>query len=500
VARGSARPASGSAPARACRAERGLSERSPLTGAAWRRARAHRGLIACCSTETNGTTAISGAPRARRSTASPAAPDCLGRGCGHCPGGGVRRARRSGGTGKEGRRHRRGRHRDAAAAGARAAAASLDGRADDDRSGRAGIRFERVGRERVVLRTRTRSVVDARSHPCSCPRPEPAACAAGSDACTSRRRLGRIVTLTASFPALGTTAAVAVAAADPDTLSAARGALERELAAIDRACSRFRDDSELSRANANAGREVRVGPLLLEALRVALRVARLTGGLVDPTVGRTLRLAGYDRTFRLVAARDGSSFEARFERVPGWSCVSLDEERSLLRVPEGVELDLGASGKALAADRGAAAATEAAGCGVLVGLGGDISIAGEPPPEGWPVRLADDHAADLDSSGPTVALAGGGLASSGTTVRRWRSAAAEIHHIVDPRTGRPAVTPWRTVSVAAATCVDANAAGTAAVVLGSEAPAWLEAHALPARLVQRDGAPVCVGGWPPEAP
>jgi thiamine biosynthesis lipoprotein len=307
------------------------------------------------------------------------------------------------------------------------------------------------------------------------------------------------VTASASFPALGTTAVVVVA--DPDALPAARDALERELAAVDGACSRFRDDSELAGANARAGREVRVGPLLLEALQTALRVARLTAGLVDPTVGRTLRLSGYDRTFRLVAARDGSRFEARFQHVPGWTCVHLDPERSLLRVPAGVELDLGATAKALAADRGAAAARLAGGCGVLVGLGGDLSVAGKPPPDGWPVRLADDHAAGLDAAGPTVAVGGGGLATSGTTVRRWRSVDAELHHIVDPRTGRPAVTPWRTVTVAAATCVDANAAATASVVLGAAAPAWLERRRLPARLApwDGDGAAVCVGGWPPEA-
>jgi FAD:protein FMN transferase len=305
------------------------------------------------------------------------------------------------------------------------------------------------------------------------------------------------VTVSASFPALGTTAVVAVT--HPDALPDARAALERELAEVDRTCSRFRDNSELSRANASAGSEVRVGPLLLEALRIALRAARVTDGLVDPTVGRTLRLAGYDRTFRLVAARRGDGFETRFERVPGWTCVGLDEERSLLRVPADVELDLGATAKALAADRGAAAAHEVVGCGVLVGLGGDISIAGAPPGDGWPVRLADDHGVALDAPGPTVALFAGGLASSGTTVRRWRSVDAELHHIIDPRTGRPAVTPWRTVSVAAASCVDANTAGTAAVVLGHDAPSWLAERGLPARLVRQDGVAVCVGGWPEDS-
>ena len=299
---------------------------------------------------------------------------------------------------------------------------------------------------------------------------------------------------TASFVALGTTAVVAVV--EPAALAQARAALERELAAIDAACSRFRDDSELARVNANAGRPVRVGPLLREAVRVAIHASDATGGLVSPTLGRALRLAGYDRTFRLVASRDG--FEPRFEPVAPAE-VELDEERSIVRVPPGAELDLGATAKALAADRGVRAAHAAAGCGVLVSLGGDVAIAGEPPSCGWPVRIADDCAAPLDVPGPTVALTGGGLASSGTTVRRWRAGSAELHHIVDPRSGWPADTPWRTVTVAAASCVDANIASTAAVVLGDEAPAWLEARRLPARLVPRDGAATCVGGWPAEA-
>jgi thiamine biosynthesis lipoprotein len=304
------------------------------------------------------------------------------------------------------------------------------------------------------------------------------------------------VSATASFPALGTTAVVCVA--EPGRLVHARTELVRELDRIDGACSRFREDSELSRLNRNAGSWTAVGPLLLEALRIALDVARATDGLVDPTVGRTLRAAGYDRTFRLVCRRDGETFRARFAPVPGWGRVQLDEERAAARVPRGAELDLGATAKAHAADRAARACSEAAGCGVLVALGGDVSVAGGAPAGGWPVRVADDHAAPLSSDGPVVGVSAGGLATSGTTVRRWRSGATELHHVIDPRTGHPAATPWRTVTVAAASCVDANAASTAALVLAEEAPHWLAERRLPARLVTATGSEICVGGWPEE--
>jgi FAD:protein FMN transferase len=289
-----------------------------------------------------------------------------------------------------------------------------------------------------------------------------------------------------------------MAVTEPRALADARRILADELAAADAACSRFRADSELVLLNRSAGSAVRVGRRLFEAVRVALDVAALTGGLVDPTVGATLRLAGYDRTFAEIRLRDGRTVRPSFAPVPGWTSVVLDPRRRTIRIPQGVELDLGATAKALIADEAALLAAHATGAGVLVGLGGDVAVAGEAPAGGWAVRIADDHAAPLDGPGPVVAISSGGLASSGTSVRRWTTAGGELHHIVDPRTARPAVTPWRTVSVAAGSCVRANAASTAAVVLGESAPSWLAKEGLPARLAADDGRVVTVNGWPEE--
>ena len=129
-------------------------------------------------------------------------------------------------------------------------------------------------------------------------------------------------------------------------------------------------------------------------------------------------------------------------------------------------------------------------------LGGDIAVAGDGPVGGWHVRVTDDHAAGPGSAGQTVQVSGGGLATSSTTTRTWASQAGRLHHVFDPRTGRPAEVVWRTVSVAAGTCVDANTASTAAIVRGGAAPAWLESSRLPARLVRRDGSALRVAGWP----
>jgi thiamine biosynthesis lipoprotein len=134
-----------------------------------------------------------------------------------------------------------------------------------------------------------------------------------------------------------------------------------------------------------------------------------------------------------------------------------------------------------------------------VSLGGDVAVAGDPPDAGWSVGLADDHAAPFPAEGPAVGIQSGGLATSGTCVRTWATASGRAHHIIDPRTGSPADTPWRTVSVAAASCVDANTASTAAMVLGDEAPDWLAQRRLPARLVRNDGSVLRVADWPGEA-
>ena len=305
---------------------------------------------------------------------------------------------------------------------------------------------------------------------------------------------------TARWRALGTSAVVVTT--DSAALADARTAVMRELAAIDRAASRFRGDSELSALNAAAGRgPVTVSPLLAQAIGVALRAARVSRGAVDPTLGAELVRAGYDRDFAelpaiTAAAAADTGAGAAPRRRSAWPAVRLDRERRLVTLPAGVALDLGATAKALAADRAARAAHEAAGCGVLVSLGGDVAVAGPAPEHGWAIRVTDDHAGPQEALGQTISIRSGGLATSGTTVRRWQAADGPQHHIIDPRTGRPAAVVWRTASVAAASCVDANTASTATIVHGADAAPWLLRHRLPARLVSARGRVLLIGAWP----
>jgi thiamine biosynthesis lipoprotein ApbE len=293
--------------------------------------------------------------------------------------------------------------------------------------------------------------------------------------------------------ALGTSVVVAVT--DADALEAARDAVALEVDALDRACSRFRDDSDLTRLNDAGGLPVVVSPLLAEAIRVALRAARLTDGDVDPTVGGALEAIGYDVDFSAIEP-DRGDFAVKHRAAPGWADVVITDRPALVTLPVGTILDLGATAKALGADRAARAAHAATAGGVLVSLGGDIAVAGRPPEHGWPVRVMDDHAAHLDAPGQSITVHGGGLATSTTTVRRWQRGGLPVHHIVDPRTGAPADSPYRTISVAAATCVDANTASTAAIVRGRRGADWLESIGLPSRLVTHDGVVVHLNRWP----
>jgi FAD:protein FMN transferase len=305
--------------------------------------------------------------------------------------------------------------------------------------------------------------------------------------------------VSSSWEALGTSAVLVVT--DPRALARGRAIVERELQEIDRACSRFRADSDLQRVNAGAGRFIPVSPLLIEALEVALRAAELTDGDVDPTVGNALVLAGYDRDWRLLEKPIDGPEQARQPVIrarvaPGWRAIEIEREPAAIRIPTGVRLDLGATAKAWAADRAADAVHEATGAGSLLSLGGDIATAGVAPEDGWRIYVTDDHRSPTGGQGQMISIVSGGIATSSTAVRRWSHEGQTRHHIIDPVTGAPVARTWRTASVAAETCLDANIASTASLIRAACAPAWLEQLDLPARLVSADGAVRLVSGWP----
>jgi thiamine biosynthesis lipoprotein len=293
----------------------------------------------------------------------------------------------------------------------------------------------------------------------------------------------------AGWTALG--APVQFVVTEAGALESGRAILKAELTAMDAVCS-GRPGSELaglgelaaaSGAGGGAGGAViPVSSLLADAIAAALRTARLTGGDVDPTVGE---------------ARDGRTGPGRLDAFPGqaagWQQVRLDHEARRLWMPAGLRLDLSATVTAWAADRCAGRLARKLGCGVLVGLGGRIAVAGQAPPGGWRIRIQDANGAE-DAPATVVAIHDGGLATSSTAARRRGH--DPLRYILDPRAVAPAAPFWRTVSVAAVSCAFASAASTAAMIRGRHAKRWLASLGLPARMVALDGRVHTVAGWP----
>jgi FAD:protein FMN transferase len=310
---------------------------------------------------------------------------------------------------------------------------------------------------------------------------------------TARPRSTSAPLTTRSFRAIGTTATVVVLEADK--ADQAEALMRAELEAIDRACSRFRADSELERLHDESGQVVVVSALLFEALTVAVAVAEKTQGAVDPTVGNAITTLGYDRDFNEIGFRPSLPPDA-LGPVVGHRHIHLNARTRSVRIPRGVRLDLGSSAKALVVDRTVARIADQLGTGVLVSVGGDVAVAGPPPSDGWPIGIAMDSSTPGEDVDQVVAIWHGGLASSSTAVRKWAVGSETVHHIIDPWTGNCSLPYWTLVSASGASCVEANALTTAAVVWGAQAIERLRAFDQAIRLVRHDSEIFTLGGWP----
>lgn len=241
--------------------------------------------------------------------------------------------------------------------------------------------------------------------------------------------------------------------------------IQRHFERWEQVFSRFRDTSELNHVNRSESRLVVVSELFARVAGTALEVARATGGLVDPTLGVAIQAAGYDRDFSLLPDDDERPLGPP---VPGcWRTLRLYGR--LLSRPPGVELDLNSVVKSLAVDD-ALELIEGEG---LIAAGGDVAARG-----GATVELP---------RGGSLSLLAGGLATSGTTRRRWRRQRLVQHHLIDPRAGRPAESRWQEVTVAAGSCLGADVAAKAAFLLSDDGPDWLDERWLPGRFLDAGG-------------
>ncbi|HEU4973646.1 MAG TPA: FAD:protein FMN transferase [Baekduia sp.] len=276
-----------------------------------------------------------------------------------------------------------------------------------------------------------------------------------------------------AFPAMGSQLRFVVDAPldpggppDAAALAGARAWLERAAAQL----SRFRDDSELSRLNADPRAVVPAGPLLRDAVRAALWAAGRSGGLVDPTLAGALVAAGYARSRAGVAPADLSSAlaaapaprAARPDPRERWRRVRVTD-RAVAR-PPGVALDVGGTAKGLLADRLAARLARRYGR-VAVDCGGDIRAAGAAVPA-RPFALEARHPSTGELLGG-LALGDGAAATSGIDVNLWQRADGSFaHHLLDPSTGAAAWSGLVGVTALAPTALEAEVLAKTALLRG----------------------------------
>lgn len=279
---------------------------------------------------------------------------------------------------------------------------------------------------------------------------------------------------------------------DASCLDVATTTLYDWIGRADRAVNRFLPDSEISQLNRHPGTPRDMSDdfmTFLDAARVAFDVSE---GLCDPTVGDALRNWGYDQDYAAIADRD-LPVPARSTPANGFANVVVQDHRVTL--VNGTTLDFGASAKALVVDRVVAALEDR--CGVLVEIGGDVAVRSVADQEPWHIGVSVD--ARVGEHNPTVDFSYGGMATSATTLRTWKVGGHTVSHIIDPRTGAPASPgPWTAVTVAAESCLIANAFTTASILRDEDAPYYVAQAGWAGRFVHRDLHVERVGGWPEE--
>jgi thiamine biosynthesis lipoprotein len=271
----------------------------------------------------------------------------------------------------------------------------------------------------------------------------------------------------------------------PALQSAAVEVVQALFARWEQQLSRFRADSELTCLNALAGRPVRTGPLLRAVLRRALSAAELTDGVFDPTMGGDIAALGYARGFGELPVVVDRTLPPR--AGGGWRDIRIGADGTI-SLPRGVAIDVGGIAKGMSVDASLAALRARGVDSALISAGGDLAVTGSlPGRRPWPVAV---------EGGEAVALSRGALATSSVERRRWRTAVGEHHHLLDPRTRRPADGGLVRVTAHAATCEAAEVAAKTALILGPDAgPRFLERSRVAALVATGAGARP-VGAWP----
>jgi thiamine biosynthesis lipoprotein len=260
---------------------------------------------------------------------------------------------------------------------------------------------------------------------------------------------------------------------------------------LERRWSRFLPDSDITRLNDAGGAAVEVDDSTITLLSAMIEGWDVTGGRFDPSILPSLCAAGYDRSIddprRVTLLPDGSAHVGGFDATPSPADIDIDVARRRIRLPAGLALDPGGIGKGLAADLAVDRLIDRGAAGALVSVGGDLVVRGTPPDgaDDWVVAVADPLDTGLTR---TIALRAGGVATSSTRSRRWRTVDGERHHTIDPVTAEPSTTDLAAVTVVARSGWLAEVHATAALLAGSRGVVdHLDRHHLSGLAVGLDG-------------
>lgn len=252
--------------------------------------------------------------------------------------------------------------------------------------------------------------------------------------------------------------------------------------------SRFRPESELIRLNARSGRWVEVSDILLQAVTKARHAAQLTGGLYNPLILPALLAAGYTRSFVEMPAGDMRIPDLPPVTVPHWQSIEVRPRQRAIRLPASAQIDLGGTGKGWTAAQIADRLRAYGPC--LVDAGGDLVARGKPQDQaGWVIDVAEPGQAEGIPPVASVVVTDTAIATSGIDYRRWVANGKPQHHLIDPRTGQPAVTDVLSATVIHPDAALAEGYTKALILLGRDAGLdWI------LRQPQRAALIVCTDG------
>lgn len=274
------------------------------------------------------------------------------------------------------------------------------------------------------------------------------------------------------FKAMGTNIELLLSHINNEEAQESFRAVEEEFERLEAILSRFRPNSDLSRLN-RAG-QIIAPPDLERVIELALNARERTFGRFDPTIYNALYQAGYDRTFEEVSL-DGPNNNKEVARCGGR--ITINPPTGLIEIEEGFQIDLGGIGKGYAVDRAIEILAVRGSC--LVNAGGDLAVRGDLA---WPIGV---------EGGPTLELTCGAIATSGRDLRHWRRGGEERHHLIDPKTGRPAKSDLLRITVVASSATEADILAKTLFIAGEKEAT---AAGTPAVLITADGRTLLVGG------